>query len=100
MRYILFLAKHAPSGASGPGANTHRRRPTRADTARPPLVLGHGLGSRPLCLAIADKHLWPSLELGKDLARTWQEIGSSECLKQPEFVFGGLGGDLGRLGSI
>ena len=62
----------------------YRRRPTRADTARPPLVLGHGLGSRPLCLATADKHLWRSLELGKDLARTWQEIASSECLKQPE----------------
>ena len=38
--------------------------------------------------------------LGQGLARTWQEIGSPERLKQPEFVLGGLGGDLGRLGSI
>ena len=27
-------------------------------TARPPLVNGHGLGSLPSCLAIANGHLW------------------------------------------
>ena len=42
--------------------------PRGRTTARPLLVNGHGLGSRPSCLTIADKHLWRILKLGKDLA--------------------------------
>ena len=77
---------------------------------------GHGVISRPLCLAIADRHVWHILDLGKDLARTWQRIAG--CLKQlgyvldgPAGIFGGiwklfgdglegLGGDLGQLGGL
>ena len=69
-----------------------------ANTARPPLVNGHGLGSRPLCLAIADRHLWHILELGKDLARTWQGIAG--CLKQLSNVLDGSAGILEAFGGF
>ena len=59
---------------------------------------GHGLISRPLCLAIADRHVWHILDLGKDLARTWQRIAG--CLKQLGYVLDGPAGILEAFGSF
>ena len=53
-------------------------------TARPALANGHRFRSRPSCLAIADDHQRRILELGRDLASTWQ---GSSFLKQLANIF-------------
>ena len=56
-------------------------------TARPPLVNGHGLGSRPSCLAIADKTSLAYL-------RTWQGLSKSlekNCAKALGLSWASLG---------
>ena len=66
-------------------------------TARPPLVNGHEFDSQPSCLASGDKHPWRTLEIGKDLALTWQ---GTRILGQLTSIVDDLGSDTGRLGGV